>query len=93
MFALPFEADAILIIDPNTVLASSITSQALKTITRRYGQILQPTYPINLIELSPSHRPQLPGTHTARSRLISAIENRLSTLVPERSYHISYYNA
>jgi hypothetical protein len=37
MFALPIEANAILIIDPNAVLAATITFQALKTIAWGHG--------------------------------------------------------
>jgi hypothetical protein len=39
MFALPIEANAILIIDANAVLAPAITSQALKTIAWGHGQL------------------------------------------------------
>jgi len=88
MFVLPLEADAILIIDPNAVLASPITSQALKTIAWGHGQIPQLTYPINLIELSPSYSPQLAWAHPACGRLIGSIENRLSALIPEGAYHV-----
>jgi hypothetical protein len=92
MFALPFEADAILIIDPNAVLASTITSQALKTISRGHCQIPQPTHPVDLIELSPSDGPQLAWAHPPCCRLVRAIESRLSALVHEGLYHVSYYN-
>jgi hypothetical protein len=91
MFALPLEANAILIIDPNAVLASPITSQALETIARGQGQLSQLTHSIDLIELAPSHSPQVAWAQPPCCWLVRAIENRLSASVPEGSYHVSHY--
>jgi hypothetical protein len=91
MFALPFEADAILIIDPNAILASPVTSQALKPIARWHGQISQPTHPINLIELPPGYGPERAWAHPACSRLIDSFENRLGARILEGPYHASHY--
>jgi len=58
MFALPIEANAILIIDPNAVLAPPITSQALKTIAWGRCRLSQLAHSIDLIELAASHSPE-----------------------------------
>jgi hypothetical protein len=63
MLALPPEANAILIIDPDAVLAPPVSSQTLKTIAWGRRQLFHLTYPIDLIELTPSHGPQLTRAH------------------------------
>jgi hypothetical protein len=48
----PPETDAILVIDPDAVLPSSIASELLKPIARRYRQVVQLRCRIQLINLS-----------------------------------------
>jgi hypothetical protein len=91
MLALPVEADAILIINPDAELAPSFTSQALETISRRHRQLTYLTHSIDLIELPPSHGPQLTRAHPAGCQPVRAIENRLSAWIPEGPYHASHY--
>lgn len=42
----PFKTDSPLLIDPNAILARSITMQLLQSVTRRYAQIVQRDRPI-----------------------------------------------
>jgi hypothetical protein len=49
MLTLPPEANAILIIDPDAVLAPPFTTQALKTIPQRHGQLAHGANSIDLI--------------------------------------------
>lgn len=91
MFTLPLEANAILIIDPNAVLAPPITFKALETITWEYCQLSDLAHPIDLIELAPGHHPQLTRANPSGLRPVRAIENRLSASIQEGGYHVSHY--
>ena len=57
-FRRPDEADAKLIVDPNTVLTPAIAPQRLELIAWRDSQRHQRHGGIQLIELSPSHPPE-----------------------------------
>jgi hypothetical protein len=54
----PLEADAILRIDPYTVLPSPFSRECLQAISRWYSQIIQETSGVQLIQLADSHGPQ-----------------------------------
>jgi len=49
------ETQAPLVIDTNTVLASSTAFQKLKPITRRNSQIVNPARPVQLFEFASSY--------------------------------------
>jgi hypothetical protein len=78
MLSLPLEADAILIIDPDAVLAPPVSSQALEPVIWGYRQLFHLTHPIDLIELAPSQGPEMTRAHSPGCRPVSAIKNRLS---------------
>jgi hypothetical protein len=48
----PYEADAILLVDPNAVLSFSAATQKLKVISRRHAQIVQIRRVVQVLQLS-----------------------------------------
>jgi hypothetical protein len=48
----PLKADAILIVDADTMLALAIASQWLQSITWRRSELIQPNYGVELIKFS-----------------------------------------
>jgi hypothetical protein len=51
----PDEADSPLVIDPNTMLTSSISLKRLKSVARRNAKILQPDGGIKVEQFTPAH--------------------------------------
>ncbi|OGB98202.1 MAG: hypothetical protein A3G35_16715 [candidate division NC10 bacterium RIFCSPLOWO2_12_FULL_66_18] len=48
---LPAQADTILLIDADTMLAGPFPFEAFEVVTRRYSQLAQIANPIHLVEL------------------------------------------
>jgi hypothetical protein len=55
----PREADAELIVDPDTMLALSVTAQLLKAVSRWGPHVLERRGPVQLIQLPPRDPPQV----------------------------------
>jgi hypothetical protein len=75
-FALdPGEADTVLVIDANTILAFPLAPKSFQLIAGRYSQLFQRTDGIELIELSPRHSPQTLGAGASSLRRVPAVEH------------------
>jgi hypothetical protein len=57
IFRLPTEADAKLIVKPNTVLASPVAGESFQAVSWRNSEFANVSDPIDLIELATGHRP------------------------------------
>lgn len=68
------EADPILIVDPNTVLAPTIAPETLELVAGWHRQRLERDGGIQLVELPPSHAPERIGAPPPRSPGVDAIE-------------------
>jgi hypothetical protein len=68
----PDEADAVLIVDPNTVLAMSIARERLESVARERRQISKFASGMELLELSLSH-----SCHFLQAPAKLAFEERL----------------
>jgi len=67
---LPNETDSILLVDPNTVLASAVTRKRLKPVARRNPQVFELLGGVDLIEFPAGYAPQL--NRTALSGFLSS---------------------
>jgi len=89
---LPTETDAILLVDPNAVLAPTTSAQWLESISWWNRKMSKIPDPVDLIQLSSSNGPQGRRTHGARGFAIPSIEHVFRALVEDRGYHASCYN-
>jgi hypothetical protein len=92
MTALPTETDAILVIDANTVLPTSIALQPLEPVSWRNSQFPDVPYAIQLRQLPPEDRPEIARTRRASAPTIEAVEQILRGAIGEAGYHGMYYN-
>lgn len=80
----PYETDAPLVVDPNTMLALSVSPQAFQPVPRRGGQIAESRGKMELVKLSP---------RAALNRLEPAhrfsAEQALGVAAPEGADHSS----
>jgi len=89
---LPLKADAILLVDANTVLADTIPTQPFKPIARRDRKLRKVAHTVELVKLAPSARPHGFRTRPAGRSRIGTVEYVLSSAVGEGTYHKSDYN-
>lgn len=89
---LPPEANPKLIVDSDTVLASSIASQSFRAVSWRNCKLREFPHPVDLVKLAASHRPQFRWTHPSRSGAIDSIKDVLDRPVAEGAYHEVHYN-
>jgi hypothetical protein len=80
----PYEADAILIIDPDTVLAFALSVQRLQPVSGRHAQIIQRHRSMQQEELLEGPDSQIGGNPSASPRLPKC----LSIRIPETRYHV-----
>jgi hypothetical protein len=83
----PNEADAILVVDPNTVLTFSLTHEFLELVSQRDGEIFQMLGPIQVVKPSASHPPEMLRTPPPGSRCRTPAVDILAAMVPERQDH------
>jgi hypothetical protein len=84
----PTKANAILLIDPNAVLASTIPSQDLEPIARRHPEIARFLSRINLVKLPPGNPPQRLGTCLAGHGGVETVEDVFRSAVCKAADHI-----
>ena len=89
---LPTKADAILVIDADTMLAGPVAAETLKTVSWRYGQIAEFPHAVDLVELPPGDRPQNARTNPLSGSRGTTVEDILGPAISKRYYHASYYN-
>jgi hypothetical protein len=80
---LPHEADPILIVDPDTVLASPVAGKGLEVITRERTQVVESLGRMQLRQLALSD----PGNAPEATRRVT-LEQCLGVSVPERPDHL-----
>jgi len=93
MAVLPFEADAILAVDPDAVLPASVSVQPLEPVSGWDRQMLNVSRVIDLVELATGHRPQREWAGGTRNAGTAAVEDVLCSLVGKRGYYALRYNA
>jgi hypothetical protein len=89
---LPAETEAVLLVDPDTELAGSISAEALQTISWRNSQFLDGPDAVQLVQLPASNGPQRYRAGSPRSAAINTVEQVLGCAIRPRAYHASYYN-
>jgi hypothetical protein len=72
--SLPSKTQAILVVNPNAVLPVPVSAQPFQAISVWNGKLAEVSDLINLIELSPSHLPQIPWTDSSSNRRVDAIK-------------------
>ncbi len=88
----PLEADAVLVVDPDTVLSEPVASQFLKPICRQYPEVAHHVRLLELVQLATGDRPKSHGTHFPRGFGRTAVEDIPRSLVGERLDHSPEYN-
>src|SRR6185436_10586547 len=83
----PDEADPVLVVDPDAVLALAVAGESLQAITGRGPEIIKALGGIELVELAKGHGPEALGATAAGFFGVAAIENILCALVLERADH------
>jgi hypothetical protein len=83
----PDEADPVLVVDPNAVLALAIAREGLEAVAGRDPEIGEALGGIELVELPESHGPEVWGATAAGLFGVAAIEDVLCALVLERADH------
>jgi hypothetical protein len=78
----PAKAQAILIVDANTVLSDPITLERLQAIAWRYAEIVQTTRNLELSELSTRH-----GFYARKPSRPTTGRQRFGVRIPERDDH------
>jgi len=92
ILTLPSEADAKLIVDPNTALTQSVAAQSFQAIPRRNGELSDLAHAIELIELSARGRPERRRTSPSGGGRLNSIEDISGRSIPKRLYHALHYN-
>jgi hypothetical protein len=90
--SLPPETKAILLVDPDAVLASPAAAQPFKTIPWRNREFEEIPHAVYLIKFPPGNLPQLTRANPPGCGSVDAIKDVLATSVPERAYHGLHYN-
>ena len=83
----PPETDAILIVDPNAVLASSIVFERFQLVSTRYTKVAQQEGGVQMVKLTPCNITQPFWTRSARPGSVPAVEQISSSPVRERPDH------
>lgn len=89
----PPEADPVLIVDSDAVLAAPMAPKWLQPVPGWNRQLVKISDSIDLIELAAGHRPNCPGACTSGGTSVAAVEKIFCTSIPKRPYHGSYYNS
>jgi hypothetical protein len=89
---LPAKADAVLLIDSDTMLAGPIPLEAFEAVTWRYSQLAQVSNPIHLVELAARNGPESPRTCLSGGLGIPAVEDVRCPAIGKRPYHGLHYN-
>jgi hypothetical protein len=89
---LPPEANPILIVNANTVLASSSAPENFQSVARRNRQFAKLAHAIQLRQLARNHCPECWWTGTASAPGIDPVEQIFRRSICERAYHTIYYN-
>ena len=92
MAFLPYKTNTILLVDSDAVLIFSVAFQRLKSVAWRDVELNHISNPVNLIQLSLSHRPNGLGTAFSGGLRIMSVKNILCACIFKRLYHGSYYN-
>ena len=71
---LPAETHAILLIDPNTVLALARTGKRFEAVARWHCKLAEIAYAVELGQLTPDNGPELLRARRSRTAAIDAIE-------------------
>jgi hypothetical protein len=79
---LPNEADPILVVDPDAVLTTSISTESLEVVAGERAQVVKPVRRVQLHQLALSD----PGDAPEAPRRL-ALEQRLGISAPERPDH------
>jgi hypothetical protein len=83
----PPEADSILIVDSNATLAFPVPRKSLQSVAGWNPEFLQKLYGIELIELTPRNRPQLPWAGLTRLLGILPVKDIFGPDIREGSNH------
>ena len=86
-FGGPDEADTVLIVDPNAVLARTTPGKSRQPISWRHAQVLQPDSRVQLLQLAGGTSPEVLGTNLAGSFCVATVEDILAPRTPEGSDH------
>jgi hypothetical protein len=81
---LPYEADPILVVDPDAVLTTSISTESLEVVARERAQVVKPVRRVQLHQLAlsdPGNAPKPPCR--------MALKERLGVSIPERPDHLA----
>lgn len=89
---LPPEANSILIVDPNAVLACAIATEPLKSVSGWNSQVLKTLNPIKLSQLPASNGPKVDRTGTTGPASVLAVEQVFGGFIGEGAYHGIYYS-
>jgi hypothetical protein len=89
---LPSKTNPILIVDPNTVLSTSVSAKPFEAIPAWNSKFADVSDSIDLIKLPPSDLPQSTGTSPPGYGRVNPIKNVLGALPTERLYHGCHYN-
>ena len=81
----PHEADTIVIIDPDAVLALALAGQRLQPVSGRHAEFIQRHGGMQQEELLERPHSQIAGNPAASPRL----PKRLRIRIPEARYHVS----
>jgi hypothetical protein len=71
----PLKTDAILIVDPNAMLASSIAFECLQLVSTRYAKVTQQKDRVKMVKLTPRNITHLSG-HDRRAAAVFRPLNR-----------------
>jgi hypothetical protein len=93
MAILPAEADSVLLVDADAVLAFPVAAESLEPVARWRCEFEQRTDSVQLVELAPGHWPELSWTGLARRRRTGPVEDVRGAGTTEASYHGMHYNA
>ena len=87
--ARPSEADSVLAVDTNTVLAGSVSPKSLQTVPRRNRQVTQFNGGVNLVKLAECCLQRRLGTDAPGGGGVVAVENIFSASVNETPDHFN----
>lgn len=90
---LPAEADSILAVDPNAVLAKPVALKRFQSVAWRVPQLLDPPDTSKLVQLSSRNGPQARRASSPRRAGVPAVKDVLRAGVRKGVYHGRSYNA
>lgn len=85
----PNEADAVLVVDPDTVLTEAITLQRLQTIPRWDPQIDERFCRVERLQLALRDTPDRRNAGATGRLRVGTVEHVFRAGIPERAYHLS----